>query len=295
MISEVVKGPSPSVQERSWRSGWRTVRDQTLAFPGGMSMVAGSGFSLGDAGRRRSVPVAKRFETTADNRRLIVERTAFSAIENQILRLPRFFGPTNTPAATNASLLRLNRRSAFASLPPPLRLSAKGASSRKLLFSEDSRAPSPPKAPPPAALAQRSGFVLDWNMVGGEDGDFECGLTYLVQGEVHLSSAFFEPGVVVKYDTGYDPPSSLYVDGPLTTCNYIYCGSYPDILTSVNDDSYGDTMDWSTSIPQSGDYGPALAVWPEYYDLAVSRLADQYGDPGIIAFNLLPNGVHRCH
>lgn len=132
-----------------------------------------------------------------------------------------------------------------------------------------------------ASLDTKPGFVIDYDFVySGDPWDFQCFLTYVISDECHLSGVGFEPGSVLKYEAG----ASLYVEGDFYfygggSCN----GTTKAILTSVDDDSVGETIPWSSGSPSSCSYGPALAVQPDDFSTAQQAVLVSYGCPDIVA------------
>ncbi len=106
-ITEVVEGPPPQVTERVWPAGGQTLRDQTLDF-GPMRLVPGRGFGIrgGNPSQLSWVPVTKEYGTV-QGRRILLEQLRYSAIQDELLRLPAPGTTTNSP--TGASLKKATR------------------------------------------------------------------------------------------------------------------------------------------------------------------------------------------
>jgi hypothetical protein len=139
-------------------------------------------------------------------------------------------------------------------------------------------------------VLQTNTFVELGNL--GGDWPFCCDYTWLIHGECHLSSAYFEPGVVLKFDTN----SSLHIDGPLFWPADFDSGGARPLLTSANDNdpTHGEPMAWSSGHPFRGDYGPALVVRPEDLQSATNRLIVLYGEPGIVSSQAPSNVVDEA-
>ena len=106
-ITEVVEGPPPQIIARVWPAGGQTLRDQTLDF-GPMRLVPGRGFGIrgGNPSQLSWVPVTKEYGTV-QGRRILLEQLRYSAIQDELLRLPAPGATTNSP--TGASLKQASR------------------------------------------------------------------------------------------------------------------------------------------------------------------------------------------
>lgn len=259
ILSEFIEAPTPQVKELFWRSGNDTLRDDTLDF-GPMRMGRGRAFTEGQGRSQFNLPISKQWELLS-GRRVLVERVSYAQTKEELLGLP-----PGSSGITNAAVLKPSRWFAEGELP-----------ASKMYSAVESR-----PVQQMAALKGRHGFVLDWELVYDDWWwDFWCGNTYLIDGEVHIAEAAFEPGSVIKYVA--NASSSLWVD----QFTYFYggeCnGTTYTILTSVNDDEHGEWVEYSTGTPAVGDYGPALVVQPSELASCQANIIDLYGDPGIIA------------
>ena len=188
VFTEFTEAPEPAVRERSYPAGKAVEKDQTLTF-GAMRLVPGRAFKLWDTPWRAGASVMKQWQTFGP-RRILVESVRYRQAEQDLLKLPN---PEEAATNKTARVASPARWFAEGTAPPMPKWTGETSGPMKLM----------------AALAPRDGFVLDWELVefvGWQE--FWCGWTYLVEGEVHVSEAVFEPGAVIKYGWG----SSLWVD-----------------------------------------------------------------------------------
>jgi hypothetical protein len=263
VITEVASGPAPTLQQNMVHQGPRMVNDVSIDF-GAMRMVQGFAFRSGHGHRRSGAIVAKEFAQIGD-RRFIIERLPWARAAVDMANLPPEGVSTNTTGVTNASLRRVMRYYAKGAAPAP----AKPAGA----LLADAR---------PARPDRAEGYTIDWSYADDTSIDFFCGSTYLVVGEVHLTSADIPPATVWKFAPDCDPPSSLYIDGALSfPAPSFNCGTAKPTFTVATDQTVGEDVGYYDT-PADGQYGPALAVWPPYLTLAQEHTDLLYNpSPGI--------------
>jgi len=283
VLTEFTEFPNPTVRKRQWTAETERVEDETVSFGSSMHMGRGQAFEIrnGMPGRRRT-DVMKRWQNLA-GRNFIIEQVRWREIKSGfqtllpetssitngtagVSREARWFAEGKLPVADSLAVKELNR-------PTELKFVKSGTAKPDDLSSRKSTTGQ-------RFAALDTGFVLDWEFVYDIGlWDFWCGNTYLVDGEVHITEAAFEPGSVIKYMPG----ASLWID----QFTYFYdgeCnGTAYTILTSVNDDEHGDWIEGSTGNPAVGDYGPALVVQASELAASQAKIVNLYGAPGIIA------------
>ncbi len=118
--------------------------------------------------------------------------------------------------------------------------------------------PAPPTQPAGQAISQAqsvyapTGVVIDWIAVSGSGSYTFTNATYFVSSSTYFSGTLtFQPGCVIKFA----PYAYLLTYGSIV-CNGT-SGS-PSILTSEDDDLFGETLSWSTHNP---GYAASQAVW----------------------------------
>jgi RHS repeat-associated protein len=257
-ITEFVDTPTPIKRTVMWNSGLETLRDETLDF-GSMRMIQGHAFRKDGPNRGDQIRVAKTLETL-EGRTVLLERLQYHRIKDEVNRLPASGSNTNAAGSTNASTSKAARWFAKGTLPPAPKLNASLAQPVKTI----------------AAIPEQNSFVVDWeNVLDGGDWYFASDTTYFVGGENYLGYAEFESYTFVKYDLA----SELHVNYNF----YYYGGGALPILTSVHDDTAGQTMPQSNHNPQQGDYwGPALSVNCSDLALAQQSLEVRYGVVGVV-------------
>jgi hypothetical protein len=268
-ISEIVGGPEPVLEPRSWQDGSAAVNDETLDF-GSMRMVPGRAFRLGAQTQwRSSVPVAKEYRATRDARRLILERIPYSRAQEELRRLPIAGLDTNQ----TASVQNPGAVVAKSGLPTRRKASAK-----------------PLRVAQSQGSLPRDGFVLDWELASTSlrDFSFECkdSLTYLIEGDVRLlGTTTIKPGAVVRFGRG-----SMYIDGPLNLPNTDpVCGNETPVLTSGFDETAGPAASYERS-----DLGnSAVVVRPQDYRAASQHLAPRHPWSRILPDR--PMGIPAVH
>ena len=261
VLTEFTEAPNPAITTRQWPSETEMMEDEVVKF-GSMRMGRGHAFGMKDGvPSKRHINVGKRW-ITAGGRKFLAERVRYSEIRRDLNELQ-----DTIIVATNGSASVTGKVRWFAEGKVPEALPPSQADDRPIQKT--------------ISAAQYKGsdvFVMDYEFVEGyESWYFYCENTYLVSDQVHLLEATFEPDAVIKYE----PWGSLYIDGPVSWSGASCNGNTYTIFTSVNDDTEGDWIEWSSGYPET--YGPALAVWPQYYSLATSRADVRYASPGIIA------------
>jgi hypothetical protein len=178
--------------------------------------------------RTGQIPVAKSW-LNLTNRAVLVEAVRWEEIEPKLQRL------SSGPQATLAG----NRMECLGQLPAPMTPPFGQA------INESRSVYSP------------NGVVLDWIGVSssGTDYTFASGETYFVTNNGYFSGTLtFQPNCVIKL------PANAYL---LTYGSVVCNGSSgaPSILTSRDDDAFGETLPSSTHNPS---YAASQAVW-DYY------------------------------
>jgi len=128
-------------------------------------------------------------------------------------------------------------------------------------------------------LNKRPGVVLDYTTLDGGTNDFtfQGGTTYVISGPVAIGgTTTIEGGTVIKYTTN----GVVETLGPLSCDTAPY---RPAILTSINDNSVGETNMSITGIPQPGDVEIGLLVCVN--PAALQYLRVSYAATGIVGMN----------
>lgn len=208
--------------------------------------------------------VAKRL-LEVDGTRVLVESVRWADVREQLQALPLTAGAPEAPATPDsgeettvtgrkamlASLKATPAKPELAAVKKPIRIAA--------------------------AAYNPKGFTLDYVTVTS-DGDrtFESGITYLINYGYFSGQLVFQPNCILKF-----PPSqSLLVYAPDTPVIFNGTAQSPSILTSHNDDQYGDVISGSTGIPS---YGADVALWFYYvnYSASVQGLRVRWARTGV--------------
>ncbi|HZF02221.1 MAG TPA: hypothetical protein VE344_10035 [Methylomirabilota bacterium] len=205
--------------------------DTTLAF-GKMKMVQGKAFSFGNATPAGKVPVYKSW-VHLQGRTFLIEELPVQRIAAQLEALPV------SASATVSSASSLLHKASATRLLTPVRLVQAGTNTMQLAKAD---------------FKQKPGVVLDYvefdaYSSGPDDGIFHGDTTYLVA-DIGISFPVFEGGTVVKF-------SEANTYGIYTLGGYTFESSAyrPVILTSMDDDTVGESIEGSTGTPvQSGSY-----------------------------------------
>ncbi len=230
--------------------------------------------------------VAKEFRTI-DQRSFLIESVQYSAIREQLAALPRCHPST---AATGDG----GKTRGYASLPR-LPATARADTGRRSM-----------------TLARRSAadreqcVAIDYRVVLTTQATLQGDSTYLVSGEVDLSSLTIEAGAVVKYVRGMSIRVGSAGNGVVTckATNY-----RPAIFTCVDDDSVGETMngfsnDYTGAVPGTVDEAsmyadPALGLyqsasltncWFRFARKAISNL----GFPALMSISATHSQFFHC-
>jgi hypothetical protein len=226
--------PMPDKEVRVLANG---LTDELLHF-GQYKMVNGKAFLFGDETSSRSrIPVMKHW-VTISNRVCLVEEVPLPAVAASLKSL-----------RARSAQLRPNRipgtkpvRTAYNPLLPPQRTITRSAKSLQLARNE----------------LKQPGFSLDWSLLSGPltNYTFTGDSTTLIRGSVALyGTTTVEGGAVIKFSNNVANSASLVIYGPLTwkTAPYRIAA-----LTSINDNSVGDTISGSTGNPLAAGWLPAL-------------------------------------
>jgi len=181
------------------------------------------------------VPVAKRWLVSSDGTRTyLIESVLWSSIKAQMGSLP--------PAGQGALLSNpKERRSARVTAPGPkkaLRAAQQGIQVAKSPY-------------------RPTGYVLDYFTVSGNvDYTFSSGSTYYLASDGYFSGTLtLQSNSTLKYAAG------VYLLGYGSFVFNTDTNSPPTILTSKDDDQYGDPISDSTHVP---NYAASQAIWPYY-------------------------------
>jgi hypothetical protein len=224
------------------------VNDKIFRF-GGMNMVHGKAFLIGDIGVNNVKPPASSIGRT---------QSTGSHVDSQI-KIPVL-----------KSWLKIDGRTVLIEQVPFERAKSKlnalsgGGLSRSLATARSSLKPCWPKRHLPSmhlpkdtkdaaitlantAYSKEPGLVLDYDLVNSSSSDFifQGDTTYLIDGYVALGGlTTFEGGAVIKYVSTDN--STLELSGSMVCKTSPY---RPVIFTSSNDNSVGDTISGSTGNP----------------------------------------------
>jgi hypothetical protein len=234
VLTEFIDPPENVQVTRQIRQGWKKSTVDPLIDLGAMKIVPGTAFSLGAVeNRRKGVPVQKHW-TVIDGRTVLIEEVSFPQIVSRLRDLEASVGPD----AGGSSFL------------------ADYVPSKKLSL---------PAAPPAGTTANRtiqvaslapdwSGLVLDLDLQTGTNVVLRGDTTYLVTGNVNLTSAVIEGGTVVKYNRN----ACVNLLGPVKCLTEPY---RPAVFTAVDDNTVGAAVDGSSGNPNGWYAGCALAAW----------------------------------
>jgi hypothetical protein len=255
--TEFISPPQPAVTTQTVPSGaGDMLADQQLDF-GTMQVGPGQAFLLGNQTESSSgsaapalggasvlaslssslpAPIGKQWVSLA-GRQFLVEEVALPAIARQLDQLPAAQGASLAPAADSV-LPVVSTKPRMPSELPELRLAMAATNQMKLA-----------KGPLPAR-----GLVLDYQMCNGSltNCNFQGDTTYFVSGRVYLyKTNTFEGGTVIKY-TNTSSACIQLQSGSVMNCQ----GSAyrPIVMTSMNDDSVGETISESTGNPSVSSY-----------------------------------------
>jgi hypothetical protein len=257
LLTEFFDTPEPA-QQASLTGNPDGLQDYTLNF-GVMQMIRGKAFITGDpaqAPRPGRTPVYKTW-AHLQGRTFLVEEVPFRRISPQLLQLPASTNAIVPIASANSILHKVSN----SRLLPTLRMVQ--ASTNKVLLTR-------------ANLNQRPGVVLDYVTVNANQSNFtfQADTTYLISGVVFLlNTNVIEGGTVVKFDgSGFN-----YLEN-VGTLIYRTAPYRPAVLTSMDDDSMGETIGSSSGSPtvQSSVYGLVLDEGN-----SVSGMRFCYGQAGI--------------
>lgn len=194
--------------------------DEQLDF-GAMITGRGRAFKLSDQDDLgEGVQVGKRFGTSG-GRTYMIEGVEYQAMRQQFSELPK---------TKNAIRTAMNSPVSQERIFPPVKQLAKTKS--PLMVAQ-------------SGLQLDSGVVIDYVIVGTTNNmTFRGDTTYYVAGTLYLmGTSVIEGGCVIKYTNA---PGCLDFCGPAVTDTSAY---HPAIITSMHDNSVGDTISGSTGVP----------------------------------------------
>ncbi|MDB6020106.1 MAG: hypothetical protein JWR19_4595 [Pedosphaera sp.] len=251
VLTEFLNPPAAKVKSQSTNR----IDDSVISF-GQMQIGHGKAFMTGtNSGSAKGLSVRKHWQQL-EGRQFLIEEVKFPAIERQIMTLPA----PPTPAATNqlSAGSILHRVLTQQQLPPP-KLARRSAESMKLA----------------SAAAPARGFVLDYVTLNTDTNDFtfQADTTYSIQGYVISGGAItIEGGTVIKFNNSLDLGGSLV----LNTAPY-----RPGILTSINDNTVGETISGSSGNPSSAEGIVYLDLEGNPSMFKVSNLRFSYAGVGL--------------
>lgn len=232
VFTEFFEAPTPQKNRAPLYSRDR-MTDETIDF-GGMQIVRGKAWKLGDEDADGGIFVAKQWVELQD-RRFLVEQVPFRLAAEKLQSLPR-----RTAALEPRGRDPVLRRVSDKHLLPKLEM----ASRRKARITLASLS------------AREAGFVLDYVVVSSQSNyRFKGDTTYYVSGSVNLSgTTVIEGGAVVKFAPG--TAAKITCNGPVD-CQ---TGPYrPAVFTARDAATFGEILDVSTS-PLAGKYGNGLTI-----------------------------------
>lgn len=241
LLTELLDTPQP-IASRPVLSRLDGLTDTTLDFKGiklgpGRAFRIGAGTSVarpGNPGRERGVPVFKSYQII-EGRRFLVEETPLSGIQSRLNGLASLNQPEGLFLASS---LKNHRQAGSKRVLPPSRLVEPGESAMQIANKELDRCP---------------GVVLDYETVDGQGITitFQSDTTYYVSGQCNADNFIIEGGSVIKFPESGEGSLYVWPDGGGIICN---TGPYRmAVLTSVNDDSCGVTIDpYSSGLPSQG-------------------------------------------
>ncbi len=284
-FTEWLDMPEPGRRERVLKAESDPVRRAAMVEPdlveetldlGDLWFPQGRGFSVdGSEARASDVPATIRIVGSAangnelltakrlleiDHRRVMVEAVDWLDVEPKLAALPTEKREVRNDQATRGRRL------------PAARVAKTKSSSIRMAR---------------AAYAPR-GFLLDYVAVGGSgDFTFASGVTYLIgSGGFFGSTITLQPNCIIKIENG-----AYLLAYTSIVCNG--AGSY-SILTSKNDDLYGEPIPGSNGNPT---YGASGALWIYFVpsDISVSYLQIRWAQGGInFDANLGDNRSHSA-
>jgi hypothetical protein len=239
MVTEFFNTQDPE-QIPAASDDWFGLQDSTLKF-GKLTMTHGKAFAFKGTNVTSQMPDARSQKPVykswvhAEGRTFLIESVPVLDIADDLDALPLTArASSQTPGAKSRTLFASGKRQ----FPPAHEVLA--CTNQILLASVD--------------FAREPGVVLDYTTTldaDQTDFTFESGMTYLITGSFLLSgTTVFEGGTVLKYDSANY--ASLVVDGPWVWPD---AQSAPAILTSMDDNSVGETISDCTRSPSAGgDY-----------------------------------------
>jgi len=236
MVTEFFDSPEPAQDANDG-----VMADATLTF-GQMKMVQGKAFAI----QPNSQLPAANSETTVykswvhvDGRTFLIEEVPLPQISAQLATLPLTASST-LPAASPASVL------------------CKVSSSRLLPPSHPAQASTNHIQLARAAFNQNPGLVLDYVALIANQTNyvFQGDGTFYVSGEYNLlGTNIFEGGAVIKMNSSGQIDIDQHGTVVCQTAAY-----RPTIFTSLNDDSVGEQLSFSSGTPALGDVSTFLKL-----------------------------------
>jgi len=193
--------------------------DVTLSWDGRLRMPSGVAFK---AGEKTKLHVRKQW-TLLENRRCLIEGVDYTSAKAALKQLPT---PNHASIGPNAKNRIKHLAGLKRELPARLAMTLRGKSSLQIA----------------KATSPNSSFLLDYSILAsGGPTTFSNGITYVITNAVSLTgTTILEGGAVIKYGTNSDAKISIE-SLDCKTAPYI-----PAILTSINDDTIGETITGST-------------------------------------------------
>ena len=257
VLTEFTAAPAPVITSSpAPASPGQTEQDQFLDF-GGVVIGPGNAFTIG-ADPLSGISVSKEWATIS-GRTLLVESVPITAIATSLDQLP----PPQQASAKSRTDGVLRIVSTRRLLPEPKIAKANNPKSKMKMAQ---------------GVFPHRGFYLDYSIVtSATNFIFRNDQTWLVSSPITLSgTTVFEGGAVIKLTNTF--ATLITLNGPLICSGGIYL---PTILTSINDNSVGSQLPFSTGLPSnSGGQTYLYANAVQTNDYKYLRIA--YANWGIV-------------
>ena len=245
VLTEFIAAPQPAITQTTTSSSTGgSLADQFIDF-GGVTIGPGKAFAIG-SNPITGTPVGKEF-ATIDGRTILCESVPVSAIASNLDQLPM---PVQTAAKSKPGSV-LHMVSGKRLLPDPMVASVRDTNRPFAATSSSGQA----RMLAAEGSFPKRGFCLDYAIVLTQTNfTFRNDQTWLVSSPVTLSgTTVLEGGAVIKLTNNI--PTLITLNGPLICAGNQYL---PTIFTSINDNSVGATLPFSTGSPNSSGAGTYL-------------------------------------
>ena len=259
VLTEFFDPPQPAVRTKVLpKQAGITLNDDDLDF-GVMKMTPGRAFLLGSDAHEGGAAVGKSW-VKLEGRQFLVEEVPVNALADELGQLPVPQQASAKSGIKGSRRLASNKRQL-----PAQRMPETNPGNQSIKMAQ--------------AGIPSGGLVLDYVTINANQANyvFQGDTTYYISGNVYLSgTSTFEGGAVIKYANSSS--AIQFQSGSAMNCQG--AAYRPIVMTSMNDNSVGETISGSTGNPAPSSY--TALVFSGCYPPTLSHIRVSYAGSGLV-------------